>query len=201
MDRLKRQMQFLMEIDKLKKIVRHTRLLDDSRYENDAEHGWHLAMMALILSEHANESVNVLKVVKMVLIHDIVEIDAGDTMVYDTAGREAVVAKEAAAAKRLFGMLPDDQRDELVALFEEFEAKETVEAKFARALDRLEPCIQNCFTNGHSWQKYGIPRDRVEAANAHIGDGSERLWQYIQGLFDECDKKGYFPNRTTEETD
>ena len=193
-ERLKQQIAFLKEIDKVKGIFRRTRLLDDSRYENDAEHGWHLAVMAIVLAEYSNtEQIDIAKVVKMVLIHDLVEIDAGDTFLYDTSLRKDVQASEARAAERIFGLLPEDQRDQFRALWDEFEARETPEARFAAALDRFEPCLQNVATRGHAWQQHGISRQQVEAANAHIAEGSKDIWEYVQRLFEEADKKGYFP--------
>ena len=193
MDRFEKQIAFLKEIDKIKNIFRQTRLLDDSRYENDAEHSWHLALMAFTLAEHANSArIDIGKVVKMVLIHDIVEIDAGDTFLYD-AGRQAEKQiKEQKAAHRIFGLLPDDQKSAFLALWEEFEARESPEAKFAAALDRLEPCIQNAATHGHAWQKHGISRQQVEAANKPIADGSERMWDYVRQLIAEVDRQKFF---------
>ena len=193
-DRLEQQIAFLREIDKTKGIFRRTRLLDDSRYENDAEHAWHLAVMAAVLGEHANgDQIDIAKVIKMVLIHDIVEIDAGDTFLYDSSLREEKKDAESRAADRIFGMLPTDQCAEFRSLWDEFEARETPEAKFAASLDRFEPCIQNAATQGHAWQKHGISRQRVEAVNEHITDGSSAIWEYTKRLFAEADEKGYFP--------
>ena len=193
-ERLEKQIAFLKEIDKIKGILRRTRLLDDSRYENDAEHAWHLAVMAMTLAEYANDAkVDVAKVIKMVLIHDIVEIDAGDTFLYDSALQVEKQGKESQAAKRIFGILPADQQNAFLQLWEEFEARETPEAKFAATLDRLEPCIQNAATRGHAWQKHGISRRRAEAVNEHIGEGSAAIWSYVQKLFAEADRQGCFP--------
>ncbi len=169
--RFEQQIAFLKEIDKIKHVFRRTRLLDDSRYENDAEHAWHLAVMAITLAEHANtDRIDTSKVVMMVLIHDIVEIDAGDTLIYDKALRAEKKEKESRAAVRIFGLLPEDQRDTFKSLWEEFEARETPEAKFAAALDRLEPIIQNASTRGHAWRKHGISRSQAHAVNRHISD-------------------------------
>ena len=188
-----RQIAFLKEIDKVKHVFRRSRLLDDSRYENDAEHAWHLAVMAMTLAEYANdEGLDVSKVIRMVLLHDIVEIDAGDTLVYDTARREEKKEQESKAAKRIFGLLPEDQRDAFRELWEDFEARQTPEARFAAALDRLEPILQNVSTRGHAWQKHGISRERVEATNEHISEGSSDIWEYVKELFAEADEKGYF---------
>ena len=191
--RLRRHLAFLKEIDKTKSIFRRTRLFDGSRHENDAEHSWHLALMALTLAEHANaETLDLSRVVKMVLIHDIVEIDVGDTIVYDTSLREAKKAEEARAAARIFGLLPDEQRAEFVTAWEEFEARETAEAKFAAAIDRLEPILQNAADCGRAWREHGVTQDQARAANCHIAEGSAGLWQYVEELFAACAARGYF---------
>lgn len=193
-ERLEQQIAFLKEIDKIKSIFRRTRLLDDSRYENDAEHAWHLAVMAMTLAEYANdEKIDISKVIKMVLIHDIVEIDAGDTFLYDSELQLEKQGKESHAATRIFGLLPEDQQRAFLLLWQEFEARETPEAKFAATLDRFEPCIQNVATRGHAWQKHGISRQQAEAVNEHIANGSEDIWRYTRKLFAEADEQGYFP--------
>lgn len=190
--RLLQQMSFIMEVDKLKNIFRKTKIADGSRYENDAEHSWHLMLMTVILLEHANEpSLNLLKVMKMLLIHDIVEIDAGDTFAYDDAGHEDKMEREQMAAERLFGILPDDQRDECMALWHEFEERVTNEAKYATALDRLQPMMLNFQNKGDTWQKYGITSDRVLERNKPIDNGSEVLWDFAKGLVAEAIEKGY----------
>ncbi len=160
MDRLQQQIAFLMEIDRLKHIYRQTYLLDKSRHDSDVEHSWHFAVMAMVLSEYAKDSVDVCKVMKMALIHDIVEIDAGDVFVYDRKDSGDHYALEQAAAKRIFGMLPADQAKEYIALWEEFEARETPEAKFAAALDRLDPLLHNYYTEGRSWREHGVTADQ-----------------------------------------
>jgi len=194
--RFEQQISFLKEVDKIKTVFRHTPLLDGSRYENDAEHAWHLAVMAITLAEHANsDGLDVSKVLKMVLLHDIVEIDAGDTLVYDSARRAEKREEESRAAARIFGLLPDDQREGFRLLWEEFEARETAEAKFAAALDRLEPILQNVSTQGHAWRKHGISRTHAERVNRHIGEGSGSIWQYVQELFAESEAKGHFADR------
>jgi putative hydrolases of HD superfamily len=192
--RLQDQIQFLMEIDKLKHVFRRTLLLDGSRYENDAEHAWHLAMMAMILHEYSNEPVEFSKVVKMVLIHDLVEIDAGDAFLYDENNAISKAEAETKAAIRVFGLLPEDQRREFVDLWKEFERKETPEAKFAAALDRLEPLIQNAHTEGHAWIKYGITKDQVINKNRPpLIAGSDELWRLAEKMIAESGDKGYFP--------
>jgi len=184
-ERLEKQIRFIIEIDKIKHIFRRTRLLDHSRHENDAEHSWHLAVMALVLAEYANEPVDIAKVIKMVLIHDIVEIDAGDTFIYAEHLNEQKLLTEKAAAERIFGMLPDDQKHEMIALWDEFEKKETIEAKFAGALDRLEPVLQNCHDNGYAWQKHGISKEQVLTLNSRIAGGSEAIWEYAKTIIEE----------------
>lgn len=190
--RLLKQMSFIMEVDKLKNIVRRTKIADGSRYENDAEHSWHLMLMAVMLLEHANEpAIDVLKVMKMLVIHDIVEIDAGDTFAYDDAGHEDKMEREQLAADRLFGLLPEDQRDECMALWHEFEARETNEAQYAAALDRLQPMMLNYQNKGDTWQKHGITSDRVLERNKPIADGSESLWDFAKEMVAEAVEKGY----------
>lgn len=191
-ERLLKQISFIVEIDKLKTILRKSLIMDSSRLENDAEHTWHLAMMAIILIEHANESdLDILRVLKMLLIHDIVEIDAGDTFAYDTKGHDDKAERENAAAERIFGLLPSEQKEECFLLWQEFEEKRTAEAKYAGALDRLQPILHNYHTQGHSWQKYGITSDRVLAYNKQIANGSEALWAFAQELIGDAVAKGY----------
>jgi putative hydrolases of HD superfamily len=193
--RLQTQLEFLFEIDKLKHVFRRTKLLNGSRYENDAEHAWHLAMMAMVLYEYSNEPVEMLKVIKMVLIHDLVEIDAGDTFLYDEKGSRLKEEAETRAAARLYGLLPEDQRREFIDLWKEFEKKETPEAKFAAALDRLEPIIQNVKTEGHAWVKHEITKNQVIKKNQPpLMGGSKELWDYAEKMIAECADKGYFPD-------
>lgn len=191
-DRLQKQINFIMEIDKLKTILRKSYISDKSRAENDAEHSWHLAVMAVILMEHANSDVlDIMKVIKMVLVHDIVEIDAGDTFAYDDAGHADKYEREVAAAERIFGLLPEDQEQELKALWEEFERRESPEAQFAAAIDRLAPMLLNYYTEGHTWKQNGVTSDRVFAYNRHMNDGSSVLWEYAQQFIDDAVAKGY----------
>ena len=190
--RLKQQMAFIIEIDKLKNIFRQTLLMNGERRENDAEHSWHLAMMAMILAEYASDSsLDLSKVIRMVLIHDIVEIDAGDTFIYDLEAAKTKAAKEKAAADRIFGLLPEDQQKEFRLLWDEFEAKETSEAKFAGSLDRLHPLLHNYQTQGAAWKKHGITSDRVLKHNKQISKGSEELWDYAEELIRESVRKGF----------
>lgn len=189
-DNLLKQVAFIKEIDKLKYIQRKTRLFNSDRHENDAEHSWHLAMMAIILAGHSNKPVDLLKVLKMVLIHDIVEIDAGDTFIYDTAKNHTNTAEELAAAKRIFGMLPDEQSADLVATWEEFEAGETDEARFARSMDRLEPLLQNVSNEGGTWKEFNVPYQKVYDKKKAIKAGAASIWAYAEQLLDESVEKG-----------
>jgi putative hydrolase of HD superfamily len=190
-ERLKEQLAFLVEIDKLKGIVRRTHLLETPRLENSAEHSWHIAMMALLLREHAEEEINLLQVLKMLLIHDIVEIDAGDTFCYDQEGAMDKERREIDAAVRLFGLLPSDQGNELRALWDEFEAQETAEAKFAGAMDRLMPLLHNYHSQGKGWREHAITRSQVVERNKHIQAGSAELWQYASEIIEKSVEKGY----------
>ena len=190
-ERLAQQIAFLLEIDKLKTVLRRTYLLDDPRHENSAEHSWHLAVMAMLLAEHANAPVNLLHVLKMLLIHDVVEIDSGDTYIYDVAGNESKAAREQEAAKRIFGLLPSDQQEEMHRLWEEFEARETPEARFAAALDRLMPMLHNYHTQGRSWQEHGVTDAQVIGYNGHMTEGAAALWEYAEAMIKDAVGKGY----------
>ncbi|HAA25381.1 MAG TPA: phosphohydrolase [Ruminiclostridium sp.] len=194
MDRLKKQISFIIEIDKLKTVYRQSLISDKSRYENDAEHSWHLALMAMLLNEHTNEKVDLLKVIKMVLIHDLVEIDAGDTYCYDEKAKIDKREREEKCANRIFSLLPDDQRDEMFELWEEFEKMETAEAKFAAALDRLQPVMLNYTADGLSWKKHGISVAQVIERNRLMKDGSDKLWDYAKQIIEDAVKKGYLKN-------
>ncbi|MCK5726029.1 MAG: HD domain-containing protein [Thiotrichaceae bacterium] len=189
--RLAQQMQFILEMDKLKSIFRQSYLIGTTRKENDAEHSWHLAMMVLVLGEHANGKIDALKVLKMVLIHDIVEIDAGDTFCYDEKAAMDKSEREQLAAKRIFGLLPDDQRDEFEAIWQEFEAAKTVDAKFARSVDRLMPMLHNYHTQGQSWQEHGVIKEQVVSRNHVIDEGSNALWKVASDLIDNAVNEGY----------
>lgn len=193
--RFERQIQFILEVDKLKTILRRTYLLNADRVENTAEHSWHLAIGAILLAEHANEPVDITRVLKMVLVHDIVEIDAGDTYFYDEAAEVDKSTREQRAADRLFGILPADQGEELRALWEEFELGETPEARFALALDRFMPQLHNYYTEGRSWNEHGITADRVLERNASIANGSGKLWDCARSLLDDAVERGFLPSR------
>ena len=190
-ERLKRQIGFLIEIDKLKRVLRQTVLMDTSRQENSAEHSWHLAVMALILAEYANQPVDLLRVLKMLLVHDIVEIDAGDTFIYDEKGQSDKAERERRAAERIFGLLPADQAAEVRALWEEFEARQTPEAAFAAALDRLHPLLHNYCTRGVAWRRHGVTARRVVQRNRNIEDGASTLWQLASLLIEDAVEKGF----------
>ncbi len=189
-NRLKKQMEFILEVDKLKKIGRQTYVSDASRKENDSEHSWHLALMAVILSEYANSEVDVLKVISMVLIHDIVEIDAGDTYAYDAVANSSKRAREEMAADRIFNILPDDQAKKMRALWEEFEACITPEAQFARALDNVQPVMLNDATDGRAWREHEVCLEQVQKRNEKTKTGSLDLWEYVNNIFNENVKKG-----------
>ncbi len=191
-ERLKKQIEFIIEIDKLKHITRQNLIADGSREENDVEHSWHLAVMAILLSEYAKEKdLDVLKTVKMVLIHDMVEIDAGDTFCYDTVGYLDKGDRERRAAERLFGILPEDQAEEFRRLWEEFEERKTPEAKFAAALDRIQPLLNNYLTQGHTWNKHTVTSDRVMERSRPIKEAAPVLWDFVYELIEESIEKGY----------
>ncbi|MBS0662473.1 MAG: HD domain-containing protein [Verrucomicrobia bacterium] len=193
-DRLARQIEFIVEVDKLKDIFRQTITSRSRRPENDAEHSWHLALMIVILAEHSNhQPLDVLRILKMVLIHDLVEIDAGDTFAYDTKNMATQHERESVAADRVFGLLPEDQAKEFRALWDEFEARQTPESRFAAGCDRFHPMLLNCRTQGHAWQKHGVTQDRVLARNAHMAEGSKELWAYAVRMVDECVANGHLP--------
>jgi putative hydrolases of HD superfamily len=182
-ERLERQFRFLTEIDRLKRIERQNILTDSSRRENSAEHSWHLAMLALCLSEHATApGIDRFKVVRLLLIHDIVEIDAGDAFLHEPAALAAQAAKEEAAAERIFGLLPDDQRDELIALWHEFESGVTEEAILARALDRVQPALLHQATGGVIWEKYGTTHDQIQEKMQVVRQASPTLWARVQTI-------------------
>jgi putative hydrolases of HD superfamily len=181
-ERLRQQLQFILEIDRLKSVLRRSYLIEVDRHENSAEHSWHLAVAAIVLAEHAKEPIDVGKVVWLVLVHDLVEIDAGDTFIYDEAANAGKAAREQKAANRLFGILPGDQAESFMALWREFEDRQTPEAKFAFALDRLLPVLHNVFTQGGSWKEHGIRQEQALTKNRPIEDGSPVLWQVVESL-------------------
>lgn len=202
MDRLQKQMEFIVEVDKVKKIMRQTYLSDASRKEDDAEHSWHLALMAVLLKEYSNEEVDLNKVIPMVLIHDLVEIDAGDTYAYSGESAAVTEARERKAAERVFGILPEDQGKVFRDLWEEFEAYQTPEAKFAHVLDNCQPMLLNDASNGLSWTEHQVRKSQIYKRNEHTAEGSRKIWNYMQSLIqkhidlghviDDSDKGGNF---------
>lgn len=192
MSRLAQQIVFLLEIDRLKEIRRQNYTLIGHRQETDAEHAWHVTIMAVLLAEHANSpTLDLLRVVKMLLIHDLVEIDAGDTFAYDTAGAATQHEREARAADRIFPLLPSDQAGEYRALWDEFEARTTAEAKYAHAMDRVLPILLNAHTEGAAWRKHGVTADRVIARNRLAADGCAPLWEYALKVVAEAVAAGH----------
>ncbi|MBN2812154.1 HD domain-containing protein [Treponema zuelzerae] len=187
---LMKKIEFIMEADKIKSILRKSRLFDDSRCENDAEHSWTIALMAYLFREYANAEVDIERVMFMLLIHDIVEVDAGDTFLY-AAARADAHEKERKSAERVFGILDSSQRDFCLAVWEEFEARETPEAQFASVFDRFEPLLQNYATKGHTWKQFGITADRVLEMNRHIAAGSAEIWAFLEWLINDSVRRGY----------
>ena len=184
MDRLEQQMNFILEVDKLKQITRQSYITGASRKETDTDHSWHLALMCALLNEHANEQVDVLKTMVMVLIHDIVEIDAGDPYAYDAVGNESKREREEKAADRIFNLLPEDQAKYLRDLWEEFEVQETPEAKFANTLDKIQPVMLNDATGGRAWREHDVEKSQVMKRNEKTHEGSEALWEFTKNIIE-----------------
>ena len=184
-ERLKRQLDFALEIDKEKNILRQTHLSEHGRRENDAEHAWHMAIMAYLFREHSNESVDIAKVMLMCLIHDIVEIDAGDTYAYDAEGAKTKRAREVAAADRIFGMLPEDQGGYFRELWDEFEAYESDDAKFAHLLDNFQPLLLNHESNGKSWTEHHVKKSQIYKRNEKIKETSPEVWEWMKQIVEE----------------
>ena len=189
-ERLKKQMDFILEMDKMKSIMRQTCLANGERKENDAEHSWHLALMCGILAEYSNEPINVLKTMKMVLLHDAIEIDAGDTYAYDAAGNQTKKEREQKAADRIFPILPEDMAKEYRNLWEEFEESRTPEAKFAHVLDNAQPMLLNDASEGKSWREHGVKKSQIMKRNARTHEGSEAIWEYQKEIIEQNIKKG-----------
>lgn len=190
MTRLEQQLSFIIEVDKVKNIFRQTYLSDKNRKENDAEHSWHIALMALLLKEYADESVDVLKVMTMVLIHDLVEIDAGDTYAYDEAANQTKRQRELAAADRIFGILPEDQGRSFRELWDEFEAYETADAKYAHLLDNLQPLLLNNAADGIAWLEHGVKKSQIYKRNARIEETSPVIWDKMKEIVQGRIEKG-----------
>lgn len=193
-NRLEKQLEFVLEIDKVKNVFRQTHLSQGGRSENDAEHSWHMAVMAYLLREYSNEPIDVAKTMLMCLIHDIVEIDAGDTYAYDAKGKETQKVRENAAKERIFSILPKEQKEELSALFDEFEACETPEARFARTMDNLQPLMLNDSNNGADWRRHDVSAEQVLKRQSGTKLGSEKLFEVADGIIRDNVKKGNLKN-------
>ncbi len=190
-ERFDQQIRFILEIDKLKSVIRQSYILDGARRENSAEHSWHVALMGLLLAEYTEQPVDLLRTVKMLLIHDIIEIDAGDTYCYDEASVTDQSSRESEAAVRLFGLLPEDQMEEFHELWREFEERSTAEAKFAATIDRLMPLLHNFHTEGRSWREHGIRANQVSSRNEVMKEGALPLWEFAMSLIDDAVDKEY----------
>ncbi len=188
--RINEQFSFLIEVEKLKNVLRRVSVISGNRKENSAEHSWHVILLALTLAEHANEPIDLLKVVTMLAIHDIVEIDVGDTFHYHKNADSSAAEDE--AARRIFGLLPDDQRERYIALWREFEGRQTREARFAAAVDRIWPIFQNISHNGGTWKEFGITVQAAKDKNSYVNQGSHAIWNYVVQLMDEADQNGLF---------
>lgn len=191
MVRLQRQMEFLLELDKLKSVQRRNYLADGSRREDDAEHSWYFAVAAMLLAEHAAEPIDAMRVVRMALVHDVVEIDAGDTFIYDEAAKRGQAEREERAAARIFGLLPEDQARELLALWHEFEGNATAEARYARAIDRIVAVILNHASAGKAWKEHEVPKQKILAINERIAAGSPVLWSHVRELIEDAARRGF----------
>jgi len=189
MDSIGKILAFVVEIEKLKNVHRKTRPVGLDRYENSAEHSWHICLTALMLKDHANEPINIDRVIRMLLIHDLGEIDAGDTILY-SSDNSAVKAEEEAGLVRVLSLLPEEQANEYIALWREFESGESADARYARAIDRVPPLLHNLHGDGHAWRDNNIPKEKVFSVNSSIGLGSESLWQVIKGKLDDAVAQG-----------
>ncbi len=189
-ERLKKQLDFALEIDKEKNIFRQTHLSGHGRNENDAEHAWHMAIMAYLLREYSNESVDITRVMLMCLIHDVVEIDAGDTYAYDEEGKMTQKAREEAAKERIYSLLPEDQKEELAAIFDEFEESKTPESKFAHAMDNLQPLMLNNSNDGGDWREHGVSAKQVYSRQSRTKEGSEKLYEITDQIIKKHMEKG-----------
>ena len=189
-ERLKKQLDFALEIDKEKNILRQTHLSGHGRNENDAEHAWHMAIMAYLLREYSNEPVDITRVMLMCLIHDVVEIDAGDTYAYDEEGKKTQKAREEAAKERIYSLLPEDQKEELAAIFDEFEESKTPESKFAHAMDNLQPLMLNNSNDGGDWREHGVSAKQVYGRQSRTKEGSEKLYEVTDQIIKKQREKG-----------
>lgn len=189
-ERLKKQLEFLVEIDKMKNVLRRTLIVDGSRRENDAEHSWHLAMLAMVLEEYSEREINISRVVRMCLVHDLVEVYAGDTFAYDEKGYEDKLARETAAADKLFSKLPTEQGEEFRALWEEFDEAQTADAMYAAAMDRLQPMMNNFLTDGHTWKEGKVTSDKVLDRMQPIKKATPELWQVVEYIVSTSIERG-----------
>ena len=194
-ERLKKQINFMLELDKMKNIYRQTYVIHENRKENDAEHSWHLAILAFLLAEYASVPIDVTKVMKMVLVHDVVEIDAGDTYCYDETGNKTKAEREEKSAQRIFGLLPDDQKEEFYSLWREFEDNQTNDSKFASVLDKMQPVILNYTKNGISWKEHGVYKEQVEQRCLSSSEASDKLAELIQSIIDDAALKGFLKTK------
>jgi putative hydrolase of HD superfamily len=190
-ERLEQQIRFISEIDKLKAVNRRSYILGGERLENTAEHSWHILVLAMVLAEYTNQPVDLLHVLEILAVHDLVEIDAGDTFCYDEQGNQSKAERETQAAERIFGLLPEDQGKAFHALWREFEERSTAESKFANAMDRTMPLLHNYYAQGRPWQEHDIHSDQVHGRVAPIRDGSQTLWEYAQTVIEDSVTKGY----------
>jgi putative hydrolase of HD superfamily len=191
-DRFRQQIEFILEVDKLKHVLRQTILMDKSRQENSAEHSWHIALTGIVCSEYARDAdIDFFRVMKILLVHDLIEIDAGDTYCYDDQGKRDQAAREKQAADRIFNILPPDQAQLFRGLWDEFEDRQTPESRFANALDRVQPFLHNYFTRGQTWQDNDIKRDQVKSRMQPVDDGAPVLWKYVNALMDDAVSKGF----------
>ena len=193
--RLLKDIQFIVELDKMKSIFRQTSIIGEDRREDDAQHSWHISLMAMVLSEYTNDKVDLLKVIKMLLIHDLVEIFAGDTFCYDEVGNADKREREIQAADKIFGMLDEDKGQELRALWDEFEEIQTPEAKFATAMDRLQPMLNNYHNDGGTWKKFGISQSDIYKRISPVKDYSEELWKFVEHMIEDAFDKGLISKR------
>ena len=189
--RLLKDMEFIIELDKMKSILRQTSLINEDRREDDAQHSWHITVMAMVLSEYSNEKVDVCKVMKMLLTHDLVEIFAGDTFCYDEVGNSDKREREVAAAEKIFGMLDEDKGKELRALWDEFEEMKTPEALFAASMDRLQPMLNNYYNDGGTWKKYDVAKSDIYKRINPVKETSDELWSFTENMIEDAFKKGF----------
>lgn len=190
---LKKELEFIIELDKMKNVFRQTSLIDKSRRENDAEHSWHIAVMTMLLSKYADESIDECRVIKMLLVHDLIEIYAGDTFCYDEIGNSNKKERERKAADKLFSMLPDKEGREIRKLWEEFEEMETEDALFAASMDRLQPMLQNYFSDGGTWKKFNISKEQVYERISPVKKSSKEIWRFVEYMLEDSFKKGFIP--------